>query len=332
MAPRRGSSAVSLIFLWSIAVPAAPRAQDIPPDVESSAILQDQASARSWAGERLGDAVGKALLSSEQFYKMRLKALAKPVRAEELRAAVLSQDGVRQIQQMFDRVMEQRLLLGSKVVLAEIGGEATLDGTVRFNEVVDRTRPVRQLLARARDDEKEIARLYAAHPREMREIDEGDALRNTLERLARIRAKGRSEEFVRNLVRGAVDTVLEGSGNSYIYSFEALMETLSRKEWSGRYAGRWHLHPPVFLASGGWEAGEGPSGADLELARSGGRLVISFQLDGFDVYDLDGLKNDRSARIDYSKIRKISHRSPEWARHFKTQHWILERQLAATAR
>ena len=60
------------------------------------------------------------------------------------------------------------------------------------------------------------------------------------------------------------------------------MEAIISNSWPGRFAGNWHIHPPLFHADG-WSNGEGPSPSDVEIAaRRGQGLVFVFDPKGFD--------------------------------------------------
>ena len=91
---------------------------------------------------------------------------------------------------------------------------------------------------------------------------------------------------------------------------------IAANDWSGRYVGFWHLHPPRPVPSG-YGPGFEPSHEDMTIAVEHGQLLtLVFQADGFDGYDLGAMA--RAGGPDLSKARVIRHRSAGWKRRFSS--------------
>jgi hypothetical protein len=87
-------------------------------------------------------------------------------------------------------------------------------------------------------------------------------------------------------------------------------------EWSGRYVGFWHLHPPR-LSSTGFGPGIEPSLEDMQNAIELGQfLTLVFQPEGFDAYDLSPLARARTTSL--ARARVVSYRSAAWKLHFES--------------
>jgi hypothetical protein len=174
-------------------------------------------------------------------------------------------------------------------------------------------------VSRLQNDPEQLSRLYERYPEQMREIDDHHVLKNLLDRLPSWVAKGfPSKEKREEFFRQAVDTVLESSAHSFVLTVDSQLPAMCKDEWSGRYVGRWHVHPPDYQPET-WAAAEPPSDDDMEIAqRNGQNLTIAFDPQGFDVYDLSALYG--STGLDASKIGKITYRNPQWGEHFQELH------------
>ena len=79
--------------------------------------------------------------------------------------------------------------------------------------------------------------------------------------------------------------------------------------------GGWHTHAP-HDANGEWVGGDVPSFEDMQNATQYGQyLTLSFQPDGFDLYDAEPLADAK--RVDLSLLKVIRYRSPAWREHFR---------------
>jgi hypothetical protein len=82
--------------------------------------------------------------------------------------------------------------------------------------------------------------------------------------------------------------------------------------------GSWHTHSP-HDAGGKWSGGDVPSFEDMRNAVEYGQfLTLSFQPDGFDLYDAEPLGDAK--RVDLKLLKVIRYRSPAWRDHFQKLH------------
>ena len=119
--------------------------------------------------------------------------------------------------------------------------------------------------------------------------------------------------------RRAMDVVLRGAVERYFKTWtvspEVQLENIGRHDWSGRYVGFWHLHPPR-LAAGTYAPSLEPSPEDLAIALEKGQLLtFVFQPDGFDMYDLAPIAASGTAAL--SQARVVRHRSDAWESRFR---------------
>ncbi len=269
--------------------------------------------------------LGAALENLDQYFGMTAETVARPVEFSELEQALTSPGGVAVIRDLFDAMIDARFEVSGEILVPEIGGEATLDGTPTFHRVLDPVRPMFEKLVAAMDDPEALSALYKEHKTELDLIDEHGLLSGFLSRLPRYKAKKLPEEKLRKIQRLTVTTILQNSADTYVMEPKAQLEGIINHGWSGRYLGWWHTHPPNYRA-GGWVGGGIPSGNDMDIAgRSGQNLTIVFQPDGFTVFDLSPLANNPAGG--FNALRKIVHRSERWRRHFAARH----AEIGATA-
>ncbi|MDD5627768.1 MAG: hypothetical protein PHU21_01795 [Elusimicrobia bacterium] len=264
----------------------------------------------SGASLPLSPALGAALQHIDQYFKM-----APATSHEELKAALLSEAGVASIVALFDRAIAERVDSGKGIAVPELGGEAALDGgRIILHEMPDLTRPVMQLISRSAKDPEALARICAEHAAAVGVLDEHGLLRNLLKRMPEWEKRGIPLQQREKTLALTVSTVLENGAGTYVFDPETQFAAILDQSWTGRYVGQWHTHPP-HPAAGAFQGSEGPSGPDMDIAvASGQNLVLAFQTDGFDAYDLSPLENGQP---DLSKILKISYRSAAWRRHFQ---------------
>jgi hypothetical protein len=113
----------------------------------------------------------------------------------------------------------------------------------------------------------------------------------------------------------ALATVVENAAAAYGLDPEAQLMLIAHTDWCGRYVGRWHTHPPRDLGDA-WAGGGEPSFEDMQNAvRDGQFLTLSFQPDGFDLYDAAPLSE--AGRVDLSLLKVTRHRSPAWRVRFE---------------
>lgn len=266
----------------------------------------------------LSDGLGRALDRINQYFGMTPETLARPVSHDELAAALSSPAGVESVAAVFEASLAGRVAYGRTVLIPEIGGESTLGAELEFHRMPDPTRALWRELAANRDDPAALAAMYARDPEGMKLIDEHGLLERYLKSLPAWERKGVPSEQRDKVRRLTVEAVLETSGDTYISDPDSQFESILSQDWTGRYAGRWHSHPPNFTRSG-WLDGGIPSDNDLAIAvEAGQNLTVAFHPDGFTVYDLSAL--DASTGPDLSKVRRIEHRSPAWRARFDAWH------------
>jgi len=304
-----------------------------------AARLRDWAQGRqglslNWRTREVSDSSGASLTVSgslvsalshmNQFFNILAPTLEHPPSFEELRAAALSKESVNSVQDLFDRMLDQTVDAGGIWLIPEIGGEATIDGAIEFHEIEDASRPLMREIAAILSHPdgtlsqlSRITALYQTNPF-MADVDAGGALKNVVERLPGMLERGRPVAGLEKLLRMALQNTLANAAESWVLDPEQQFAAIAGQEWSGRYVGPWHTHPPLFRADH-WDPVEGPSGPDMDNARASGQfLTVSFHPEGFDLYDLSALAG--LAESDRSKVRKISYRSPAWREHFQRRH------------
>jgi hypothetical protein len=262
----------------------------------------------------LTSALGTDLAHANQYFGMTPASLAHPPTHAELAAAATSPEGVESVARIFERTIAARVNAPSATVVPEAGGEATLEGAMILHEIPDMTRDVLPLVARAYDDADELARLYARYPEPMKAIDDSGLLANFLRMRPGWQARGMEKEKIDKVLRVTVDTILRNTSDAYIFEPDTQFAAITSQDWSGRYVGRWHTHPP-HAGPEGWGASDVPSGPDMDIAsKEGQNMVFSFQPDGFDFYDLSPLDG---IAPDLDKVLKTSYRSPAWRARFQ---------------
>jgi len=119
------------------------------------------------------------------------------------------------------------------------------------------------------------------------------------------------------VLRLTVESVLMNGADTYLFDPDTQFAAIADQDWSGRYAGRWHSHPPSPGTSGWTFSGENfPSGADMDIAvTSGQNIVLAFHPEGFDLYDLSPLGD--AGKADLGLARKASYRSAAWRDRFQ---------------
>lgn len=262
----------------------------------------------------LTPALATALRNAQSYFGMTPATRAAPPTHAELVAAAFSPAGVESVARIFERTIAARLTTATGVIVPEAGGEATLDGGLRLHEIPEMTRAVLPEVVRAGRDPDELARLYAQRPEEMKAIDPDGLLANFLKRRSAWLEKGMSPERVEHALDVTIDGLVRNATDSYIFDPESQLSAIVSQSWSGRYLGRWHTHPP-HAAARGWTNADGPSPPDMDIAvQEGQNIVLVFDPDGFDLYDLAPLAG---AKPDLNEVLKDSYRSDAWRRRFQ---------------
>jgi hypothetical protein len=232
-----------------------------------------------------------------------------PISHQQLRGATLTPESILRIQAHFEEAIRRGVRIGGQWLSPETGGEATIDTELRLVEAQDPRWRTIQELAGVSNDPRAVAALFESRPFEMAQIDNHALLKVAVARF-RWGAAGSSDE-----VRRAVATVAKNAAPTYSLGPEEHLALVTSREWSGRYVGGWHTHAPKEMG-GEWVGSDGPSFEDMQNAVQFGQfLTLSFEPDGFDLYDAEPLAD--AGRVDLSLLKVIRHRSEAWRKHFE---------------
>lgn len=265
----------------------------------------------------LSQELGRSLERVRQYFALTEETLAKPISFEELSAAVTSPSGVAEVRKQFEAMIGERLQVGGKFLFSERGGEATLEGSLSLHEWPEPTRGAMPRLAAAIDDEAELARLIQEDPG-VQLLDESGLLKSLVRMMPGWHARGDAPEKVAKVRRLTVMTLLENGAASFVFDPASQLDAIRTQDWSGRFIGHWHLHPPHW-AGRGFSGGGEPSPPDMEIAvKAGQNLTIAFEPDGFSAYDLSAMAD--AGKVDLKLIRVIRYRSADWQRRFAALH------------
>lgn len=237
---------------------------------------------------------------------------ANPITHAQLESGALSAAAIERIRGIFERAIARGVRIGSTWVTPETGGEATIDRELHLIEVVDPRWSTVQDLVRVSRDPQAIAEFSQARAAEIAAVDTHGLLKVALARF-RLGTKGSAEEVQRALL-----TVARNAAPTYSFGPEEQLALITGRDWQGRYVGAWHTHSPHDVG-GAWGGGDVPSFEDMRNAVEFGQfLTLSFQPDGFDLYDAEPLGDAK--RIDLKLLRVIRYRSPAWRAHFQKLH------------
>jgi hypothetical protein len=267
---------------------------------------------------RLSSGLGLALERLDRYMGTTVSAESYPISHHELRAAVLSPQGVRSIAVIFEKSIADRLAMPGAVKVLEVGGEATLGKNgLEFHEYPDNSRVLMRKIGERASDPVGLAELFEQYPEAIKVVDDRGNLRAKVATILKLPKDPAKAELRRKQMQDMVECVLENAGSGYDFNPANMLEPVTSVEWNGRHVGQWHTHPPYWLGSSGWipASPSDPSDNDIGIAiRNGQNLTLAFELDGFDLYDLSQLAGGKP---DASKILKISYRSQQWEQHFK---------------
>jgi hypothetical protein len=257
---------------------------------------------------RLTPVMARTLARMNQWHGLEAPA-DHPITHAQLSAGALSKASVERIKAIFEAAIGRGVRVGSTWLTPETGGEATLDRELRLAEAIDPRWSTIQELAKVADDPKLIAALCESRTEEVALVDTHGLLKVAVARL-RLASPGSLEE-----VRRALVTVARNTAPTYSLGPEEQLSLVTSRDWQGRYVGGWHTHAP-HDANGQWTGGDVPSFEDMQNAIQFGQyLTLSFQPDGFDLYDASALADAK--RVDLSLLKVIRYRSPSWREHFK---------------
>jgi hypothetical protein len=248
----------------------------------------------------------------QSYLSLAQATLRQPITHDELRAAILSPAGVASIRALFERSIAESLEAAGTLVTPELGGESTLDaGGLILVSYPDPVHPILREMVSLRSDPARLLAFLESSP------DGNAVLKGTggLHALLYQMAQGSPTEQQTALL----DRVTESSVATFFKTWRAdpgiQARMIESTDWSGRYVGFWHIHPPR-LRSDGFESGIEPSVEDMQNAIDLGQfLTLVFQPEGFDAYDLSPLARTGTANL--TRARVVSYRSRDWALHFE---------------
>jgi hypothetical protein len=231
-----------------------------------------------------------------------------PITHAQLRAGALAPASVRRVRDLFEAAIRRGVRIGGQWLTPETGGEATLDRELRLVEARDPRWSVVQEMVTLSGDPEALAAFCERRAAEATEVDGHGLLRNAIARF-RLGMTGGREEVARALL-----TVARNAAPTYSMGPEEQLALIAGSDWEGRYVGGWHTHAPHDV-NGAWAGGDLPSFEDMRNAIQYGQyLTLSFQPDGFDLYDAEPLADLK--RVDLSLLKVIKYRSPTWREHF----------------
>ncbi|MBK5256279.1 MAG: hypothetical protein JJE39_09630 [Vicinamibacteria bacterium] len=232
-----------------------------------------------------------------------------PITHEQLIAATLAPESVDRIRVLFESAIRRGAWISGQWLTPEVGGEATLDAELRLVEANDPKWSLALRLTRAGRDPGAVASLYERPSAGIASLDTHGLLRAALGRWKLGLANSPEE------VRRAVATLVQNAAPTFSLSPEEQFALIAGATWRGRYVGGWHTHSPHDLG-GQWGGGDVPSFEDMQNAVQAGQyLTLSFQPDGFDLYDASALSD--AGRVDLALLKLIRYRSAAWSVHFR---------------
>jgi len=232
-----------------------------------------------------------------------------PITHEQLRAATLAPASVDRIRAIFEGMIHRGVRIGPKWLTPETGGEAILDTELRLVEARDPRWSMVQELVRVSDDPEAIAALCENRALAVAQVDTHGLLKGAVGRF-RLGSPGSASQMQRALL-----TVAQNAAPTYSLGPDEQLALITSSDWQGRYVGGWHTHAP-HDENGAWAGGDVPSFEDMQNAVQFGQyLTLSFQPDGFDLYDAEALGDAK--RVDLSLVKVIRYRSPAWDAHFR---------------
>ena len=240
------------------------------------------------------------------------ETLRRPIAHDELKDAFLSPAGVESMRALFERSIAESLDTGGALVTPELGGESTLgSGRLTLIAYPDPVHPIlRGMFERKRDPA--LLLQFLESTADGRKVLKGTGgLHALLYQMSRETPTEPQWALLDKVTASAVATYFK----TWTADPEIQARMIETTDWSGRYVGFWHIHPPR-LSSAGFESGIEPSVEDMRNAIELGQfLTIVFQPEGFDAYDLAPLAQSGAASL--ARARVIRYRSPAWKLHFE---------------
>lgn len=259
---------------------------------------------------RLSPAMARSLGRLNQWYGLAATE-SNPITHAQLESAALAPASVERIRGIFENAIERGVRIGTNWVTPETGGEATIDRELRLAEILDPRWSLLREVVKVSHDPAAIAALVEGRP-EIAAIDAHGLLKVAAGRLG-LGMKGAADEVQRALL-----TVARNTAPTYSFGSEEQLSLITSRDWHGRYVGSWHTHAPHDVG-GAWGGGDVPSFEDMQNAIEYGQfLTVSFQPDGFDLYDASALGEEK--RVDLRLLKVIRYRSRAWREHFQKLH------------
>jgi hypothetical protein len=238
--------------------------------------------------------------------------LRNPITHEELRAALLSVEGVASVRDLFEKSIAESLEAEGTLVTPELGGESMLDaGRLILVSYPDPVHPILRRMVELKEDPSRLLAFLESTP------DGRAVLRGTggLHALLYQMTQSSPTEQQAALLARVTASAVASQFKSWTADPQIQARMIESTEWRGRYVGFWHIHPPRFLA-GKLQPGIEPSLQDMQNAIEMGQfLTLVFQPGGFDAYDLSPLA--RAGTPGLERARVVSFRSADWGPHFE---------------
>jgi hypothetical protein len=248
-----------------------------------------------------------------QYLNLAEATLRNPITSDELRESILSPEGVAVIRALFERSVEESLVVAGRLVTPELGGEAVLDDRkIALHVYPDPIHPLVREMIRLRAEPERLLSFLESSPDGREVLSETGGLHALLWAMSANPPTVEQRELLVKVIVSAVDVYFK----TWSVDPESQARALESVDWRGRYVGFWHIHPPRMQGEGNLSVGIEPSVEDMTNAVELGQfLTIVFQPDGFDAYDLSPLARARTP--DLSRVLRIPHRSPGWKAHFQ---------------
>jgi hypothetical protein len=238
--------------------------------------------------------------------------LRNPVTHEELRAALLTADGVASVRGLFEKSIAESLESEGTLVTPELGGESMLDsGRLILVPYPDPVHPIVRRMVELKEDPSRLLAFLEST------ADGRAVLRGTggLHALLYQMTQSPPTEQQAALLERVTGSAIASHFKTWTADPQIQARMIESTEWRGRYVGFWHIHPPRLLA-GKLQPGIEPSLQDMQNAVELGQfLTIVFQPGGFDAYDLSPLA--RAGTTGLERARVVSFRSADWGPHFE---------------
>lgn len=248
-----------------------------------------------------------------QYLSLAEATVRRPIRPQELEAALLSPEGIATLRALFERTLEESLVANGALVTPELGGEATLDGgRLVLVDYPDPVHPlVREMVALATEPQALLDRLQA-NAEGQRILSKTGGLHALLWQMTNAEPTDDQRALLKKVLDGAVATYFK----TWSTDPEIQARMIETTDWRGRYVGFWHLHPPR-LRAGELASGIEPSVPDMTQAVELGQfLTLVFQPEGFDAYDLSALR--LAGAPDLRRARVTRYRDLSWKAAFET--------------